>query len=102
MVTVIEVVPVALGMIIGEKGGRFCGSVAVRGAVRSGVRIFPEPHLNRTGPQWGSGCSQRARTAPGSGSGFGKSGLRTGPHRTAATLIKVVIDKVVLIGTQDT
>ena len=48
----------------------------------------PEPDLNRTGPQRGSGFGLRARTGPGSGSGFGEKGLRTGPDRTAATLIR--------------
>ncbi|KAH9010645.1 hypothetical protein EDB85DRAFT_1879681 [Lactarius pseudohatsudake] len=33
----------------------------------------------------------RARTGPGSGSGFGKNRLRTGPHRTAASLLVAVI-----------
>ena len=59
----------------------------VRGSVQVRNGSGPEPDLNRTGPAKGSGFGLRARTGPGSGSGFGKKGLRTGPNRTAATLV---------------
>ena len=50
----------------------------------------PEPDLNWTRPQRGLGFGLRARTRPGLGLGLGEKGLRTGPDRTAATLIHLV------------
>ena len=52
----------------------------------SGPENYPEPDPNCTGPQRGSQFGMRTRTGPGSGSGFGENGLRTGPHQTVASL----------------
>ena len=41
---------------------------------------------NWTGPQRGLGFRPSAQTEPGSGSGSGEYGLRTGPNRTVATI----------------
>ncbi|KAH9021774.1 hypothetical protein EDB85DRAFT_1895512 [Lactarius pseudohatsudake] len=62
----------------------------VRGSGSGSAMSEPEPHLNRTGPRRGSRFGLRARTGPRSGSGFGKKSLRTGPHRTAATLVALM------------
>ena len=59
----------------------------VRVRFRFGAKIVSEPHLNRTGPQRGSQFGLRARTGPSSGLGFGENCLRTGLHRTVASLL---------------
>ena len=60
----------------------------VRVWFRFGAKIVSEPHLNRTGPQRGLQFGLRARTRPSSGSGFGENCLRTGLHRTVASLAR--------------
>jgi hypothetical protein len=68
--------------------------VEVRVRSGSGPENYPEPDPNRTGPQRGSRFGMIARTGPGSGSGFGENGFRTGPHRTAASLALAIIELV--------